>query len=510
MKKIICIFLLLALLLAGCSQGKTDYTPTGGGLYQGETTLPASPPISADQKLSLVYYPEETLNPYLCADYTNRTLFSLLYQSLYALNPEGEAQSMLCSGYQLSWDKKTHVFSVEKATFADGTTLTAADVALSLEAARKGRVYSGRFTYIDQISVTADGERVQITTTIPYENLPLLLDVPIVKGSQTGVSMPMGTGPYRLEQNSSGCWLRLRLDWWCRAELPLTAAKIPLIAAQSARNIRDEFELGQVGVVCANPGSDNYADFRCDSDLWDCENGIFLYLGCRSRSTVFSGEAVRSALISAIDRQTLCRDIYRSFAQPAVLPASPDFAYYDEALASQYPFNPDLLRQALEAENLLGQEVRLLVNRDDGRRVRAAQAIAKMLEECGLKVTLRQLSGDSYTKALSQGSYDLHLGQTVLSPNMDLSAFYKEDGALSYGGMSDTGIYALCQQALSSSANYKALHQAVLDDAVLCPVAFLQYAVYGQRGLVDGLTPARDFVFYYSLGKTVKPTLLET
>ena len=179
MKKIISLFLLLALLLAGCSQGKTDYVPTGGGLYQGETTLPPSPPMSAEQKLSLVYYPEKTLNPYLCADYTNRTLFSLLYQPLYALSPEGEAQPILCSGYQLSRDRKTHVFAVEKATFADGTTLTAADVVLSLEAARKGTVYAGRFTYIDQISVTADGESVQITTTIPYENLDILAGKPV-------------------------------------------------------------------------------------------------------------------------------------------------------------------------------------------------------------------------------------------------------------------------------------------------------------------------------------------
>ena len=42
-----------------------------------------------------------------------------------------------------------------------------------------------------------------------------------------------------------------------------------------------------------------------------------------------------------------------------------------------------------------------------------------------------------------------------------------------------------------------------MEDAVLCPVAFLNYAVYVQPGLVEDFAPARDQIFYYDLGKNI-------
>lgn len=503
MKKSITIFisaLLIAALLCGCG-AQDPYIPTGNGLGDQGATQPTATPEKEEQRLSLAYYPSKTLNPYTCADFTNRTVFSFVYQGLFKVDEAYQVHPILCRNFWVSQDQKTYIFYPENATFSDGTKLSAADVAASLEAARQGAVYAGRLSNVQNILVTEDGGvRVELTT--PYENLPLLLDIPILKASQVDADFPIGTGPYALEHGVTGRFLRLRLDWWCKADLPVTAEKIPLVAAQSAKDIRDKFELGSVGVVCANPAADSYVDFRSDHELWDCESGIFLYLGCRAKSNVFSNEVVRQALTHAIDRATLARDYYRTFARAATLPASPDSPYYNEALAATYDFDPELFRAALKAEGLEDKSIVLLVNKADGRRLKAAQAVAEMLESCSLKVTVRALSGEDYTKALKNGNYDLHLGQTMLSPNMDLSAFYDSKGALNYGGMSDAGIYALCQDVLADGGNYTALHQAVMEDAMLCPVAFLNYAVYVQPDLVEEFAPARDQIVYYDLCKT--------
>ncbi len=503
MKRLLALILVLFLTVcaAGCQEGSSDL-PTGDGLHQPDNSVPTADVEPTEQTLSMVYSPEKTMNPYSCSDFTNRAIFPLIYQSLFVMDKDYRVEPQLCKSYWVSEDMTTYVFYPEKATFADRTVLTAADVAASLGAAKAGRVYAGRLQAVKSIAVTEDGG-VQITLSIPYENLPMLLTMPIVKAGQVDGDFPMGTGPYELETRSVGAQLRLRRNWWCGAKLPITAHEIPLIPASSATDIRDEFELGQVGVVCANPGADSYVDFRCDYQLWDCENGIFLYLGCYSKSKVFSKASVRTALTYAIDRDSLAREYYRTFAAPSVLPASPVSPYYDKALASKYGYDAEKFRQALIQEQLQDSSVVLLVNRADGRRVRVAQAIADMLEACGLQVTLQQLTGEAYTNALRYGRFDLHLGQTMLSPNMDLSAFYADDGALSVGGMGDAGIYGLCQEALANSGNYLALHEAVLADGMLCPVAFLRYAVYAQRDLAADLEPARDNIFYYSLGKSL-------
>lgn len=504
MKKSITIVILALLVLSLlCSCGQPEpYVPTGNALGDQGATQPTATPDQGEQSLSLAYHPNNTLNPYTCADYTNRALFSLLYQGLFTTDKDYQVSPVLCRRFWVSQDRKTYIFYPENAKFSDGSQLTAADVAASLEAARNGAVYRGRLFNVQAISLTEDGG-VRVDLATPYENLPLLLDIPILKASQVAADFPAGTGPYALEHGAAGRFLRLRLDWWCKASLPVTAEKIPLVAANTAKDIRDQFELGKVGVVCANPGADSYVDFRCDHSLWDCENGIFLYLGCRARSEVFSNEAVRQALTHAIDRAALVRDYYRTFAQAATLPASPGSPYYNDALAGKFGFDAQLFRAALQAEGLEEKSIVLLVNKADGRRTKVAQAIADMLESCSLKVTVRAFSGEDYTKALKNGNYDLHLGQTMLPPNMDLSAFFDSEGTLNYGGMSDAGIYALCQDALADGGNYTALHQAVMEDAMLCPVAFLSYAVYVQPELVETFAPARDCIFYYDLGKTV-------
>jgi hypothetical protein len=132
-----------------------------------------------------------------------------------------------------------------------------------------------------------------------------------------------------------------------------------------------------------------------------------------------------------------------------------------------------------------------------------------MLTACGLTVQMSELSTSSYKKALQQKQYDLYLGQTKLSPNMDLSGFFSTKGSMNYGSMSDITLYNLCNQALANHGNYYSLHKAVADDGRLCPVLVRSYAVYAERGLLTGLTPARDSVFYYSLGKTMEKALMK-
>jgi len=151
----------------------------------------------------------------------------------------------------------------------------------------------------------------------------------------------------------------------------------------------------------------------------------------------------------------------------------------------------------------------LLVNNGDSLRRRVAFAIEDMLEDCGLAVEIKALSGDDYLYTLTSWQFDLYLGQTVLSPNMDLSHFFSSSGNLRYGGVSDVSAYALCLQALENHGNYYTLHQTVMDNGLLCPLLFRSYAVYVDRGVASGLTPARDNVFYYSLGRTMEEALIK-
>ncbi len=505
MKRLILCILVGALMLSlcGCLPEERPYVPTGDGLYsEGATTAPTDPG-AAEQQMKMAYYPDLGLNPYRVADHTNRTLFGLLYQGLFTVDRNYQAHPILCSRYSVSKDMRSYVFQVEAATFSDGSPLTDADVAASLEAARVSPVYKGRLSCVTAVTVLETGG-VQLTLSTPYENLPLLLDVPILKASDVNADFPLGTGAYSLRSAMDGRGLLRRSDWWCQGDLQATASYIPLVEVTSTHDIRDAFEFEGVGLVCTDPGSDTYVDYRSDHEAWEAENGIFLYLACNEESEVFSNLAVRQALTHAIDRTLLVEQYYRGFAQAATLPASPSSPWYNQALAAKYGYDAIKFLRALEDAQLQDSQITLLVNKSDSRRVRACRAIVQMLTDCGLKVITSELSGDAYIAALRKGEYDLHLGQTMLSPNMDLSAFFSPQGALNYGGLTDAAIYALCQEAMANTGNYYTLHKTVMDDGVLCPILFRSYAVYANRGLLSNIQPSRDQAFFYTIGKTME------
>ena len=514
MKRILALVLLAAMLaamLAGCGTNNSVYIPTGDALEYGDDyTGPqyTKEPEESNQSLTLTYYPDRSMNPFSCTDFTNRALFSLLYQGLFSVDRGYKVEPMLCSRYSRSQDMKSYVFYVEKATFGDGTAVSPADVEASLLAAKESAYYKGRFSHITQIRQTADGG-VELILDTPMENLPLLLDIPGVPAAQTLLDYPNGTGPYVMDATTTPGVLRRNSNWWCRATMAVTTPAIQLTVAQSTTGIRDDFEFSDLGLVCADPGSDNYADYRCDYELWDCENNIFLYIGCNMESPVFSNTSIRSALVRAVDRDTLTENYYRGFARSASLPASPLFPYYSNALAQKYTYDQgESLKNAVTSTRLESTAVVFLVNSDDSMRVRIARDIAKMLTACGLTVQMSELPTSKYNKALQNRTYDLYLGQTKLSANMDLSAFFATKGSLQYGKLSDVGLYTLCTEALANYGNYYTLHQKVMDDGRICPILFRSYAIYATRGLLTKLTPARDNVFYYSLGKSMDEVLI--
>ncbi|MBQ3215428.1 MAG: ABC transporter substrate-binding protein [Oscillospiraceae bacterium] len=498
MKRLLCLMLSL-LLLAGCgAKEKEPYVATGNGLSSEKPKPPEGSQVTA-QSLSLALFPDRSLSPFQCTDITNRVIFSLVYQGLFAVDSDYQAHPVLCSRYTVSRDMKTYTFYLEEASFSDGEPVTAADVIASLKEASESAWFGGRFSNVEAYKTTDEGA-VEITLTTPYENFQLLLDVPVVPKKQIDRERPVGSGPYIYEEFDGQLRLRRRSDWWCVAELPVTAQIITLVSGQTMSQLRDEFEFSGLGVVCADPGSESYVDFHSDYELWACETGVFLYLACNEDSKVLKPK-LRKALTYGIHREALVEAYYRGFGKAAYLPASPDSPWYSTVLTKDLRYEPEKLTQAVTDSGAGEQAVVLLVNKDDGVRLRAARAIKNSLEQCGMKITMSELATQDYVKALEKGEYDLYLGQTKLSANMDLSAFFAPKGALSFGDMDDSVVYALCKEALANSGNYYTLYKQVLDEGMLCPILVRSCAIFVQRGMFTNLNAARDNVFYYDLGK---------
>ena len=511
MKKIIALLLCLSMLLcafAGCgNDGDEAYVPTGDALVmEGQDPNSVGPQKEEDpQEFSLAYYPERGLNPLTCNDYTNRVIFSLIYQNLFNVKSDYSVEPILCSGYRVSSNYRIWTFLLdENASFSDGTPLTAEDVLATYQAAKAEGYYAGRFSNVHEMEISEDGG-IRFYLTTAYENLPQLLDIPILKAEEVAHEKPLGSGPYILNDSLAGTQLVRNPVWWCNdLEFVVKAKAIPLVEAKNPAQIRDQFEFYDVGLVLADPCSDMYADFRCDYELWDVDNGIMMYIGCNVRWVEFLEDTtLRAMLTYGINREKIVADNFDGYAQAVTLPADPSSPYYSKSLAARYAYDPEKFLAFLARYGKTEDPIRLLVNADDSVRLRIAHQIANNFTELGLPFEVVEMNSARFQQEIYNANYDLYLGMTKLSSNMDLSPFFAPYGNLSRNGVADTTLYSLCQESLANQGNYYNLHKAVADDGRIIPVAMFGYAIYATRGVLTDLTPSRDNVFAYSLGKTM-------
>lgn len=513
-------------LFSGCGKEEAEaYVPTGGALLmEGDDPEDYLGKEEPPQEFALAFNPDRSMNPLIGYSFNNRVLFSLIYQSLFSINSKNVPVPVLCSNYQVSPSNMIWTFYVDSnARFSDGSQVKIDDVMASINAARNSDYYKGRFVHVDSININEEGG-IRFSLTTPYENFAMLLDVPIVKASEVEAANPLGSGPYALSEALSGKQLSRVTNWWCGdVEIPVRSDTIPLVEATSDAQIRDEFEFGDVGLVCTNPMLGTYAEYRCDFERWEVDNGVFLYIGCNVLYSDYfkNNDTLRKALTYAIDRQTINEKYYGGGGKVSTIAASPMSPYYSESLASRYSYDPmkfiDLISgwkpPAKEEGAKDERKLKLLVNCDDSSRLRSARAIAKTLTELGVPCGTLEYSGSThptYQEVLSAGTYDIYLGQTRLSPNYNLCEFFRLWGNLSWGGLPTQEILDMCTKSLANSGNYYNLMQKIADDGRIIPVLFGHYNVYATRGMFEGLDPSRDNCFYYSLGKTMSDIQIPT
>ncbi len=520
------IALLLAVLLAlglfsgcGSSIDNSGYEPTGDALL-GEDEDPPEETVDEDtQELTLAYYPNRSMNPLFGSDYTNRVLMSLIYQGMFAVDSKKNVTPILCSSYRVNARQTTWTFYLdENATFSDGSKVTIQDVEASYNRARENDYYKNRFRHLLELKVMEDGGLTFYLDT-PYENFPLLMDIPIVKANEVEAEHPLGTGPYLFYQDTSGSSLQRVASWWCEgAKCPAVDKNISLVEVSNPAQIRDEFQFGSLSLACTNPMSANFAEYRSDYELWSIESGYMMYIGCNVMySDFFEDGTLRTYLTYAIDRQTLAESTYNGLVNTVTLPCSPNDTYYSNSLAKNYEYDSLKFIDSFRSFKMPRDEktngyktMRLLVNSDDSARVEIARDIAETLTDLGLPCEAMERSAGVYKDVLYASNYDIYLGLTRLSPTNDMTEFFRPYGEMRWGGLSHESLYSMVKSTLENTGNFYNFHKILADDGRIIPILFGYYNIYTQRGVVPDLAPSRDNVFYYSIGKNMKDAQLET
>ena len=485
MKKAVSLFLssILLLSLSGCS------TP----VQQPQPEVPDTTPevtLPVDIPFQLPVYPDFPLHPAYCENRSNLVVGSLLYEPLFALDPQFQAQPVLCKNYEVSEDGLTWTLTLQpNVTFSDGTPLTGEVVAEALRLVKSGSAhYAPRLS--DVRSITGKELTVTITLLRPNSALDTLLDIPIALGED---AFPAGTGCYTLSRQEEEWHLQAREDWWQALSLPVEM--IPLTFISKSDDLVFSFDSGDVSMVDVDLMGTNPLGYSGNYESWDYSTTAMVYLGYNTQKGPCKQVDTRLAIARSIDRNSIVQVDLARHGIPSALPIHPQHPHYREALAQ-------LLGYAPQPAEIPGQRLTLLVNTENTARLNAAVRIAEQLTAEGWNVTLSKLSFEDYTAALRKGEFDLYLAEVVLTADFDLSALLLPRGALNFGSWDDPATQQLLDALRTAPANERSsaaigLYTHLSQHVPIAPICFKNASVLTRWGQLSGLDPVRGNLFYH-------------
>lgn len=491
-KKIILIFL-CAVFLCGvfCSCKKNDETTTEAESTTSETTQEPSTSSNTDRSAVIGYYAADSLNPYKTKSRTNQTVVALLYDSLFRVNEKYEAVPSIAESIEID-GKKVTVSVKDSLSFSDGNAVTSSDVAYSYVLAKSSPLYSAQLSNV--ASCTDSGSTLVFTLSVPDVFVSACLDFPIVEKGSGKKSVPTGSGRYTLKKKNGEYFLSASKN--SSSEEIMEQSLVKLLDLGSVENHIYLLRTGELSCFCDFDGEKS--NIKTDAGVSKITLNNLVFLGMNSESDLLSSQKARQAISALVDRDEISASAYDSMAKSAFCVFNPDWekcgAIASKSTAADSIKASSLLDEAGFSFNAANNEYRLtkdgnlvslklIVNKDDSRRVKAAKLIAERLKKGGISVESSVLSFEDYEEALSDGDYDLYLGEVRLSKNMDLSPFFSSAGKANYGINLKSPLCDAYFDFKEGKIDISTFESVFDGEVSFIPLCYRQGAVYYSRAL---------------------------
>jgi peptide/nickel transport system substrate-binding protein len=390
-----------------------------------------------------------------------------IYETLYTVTSDGRSvRPLLATGYTLSSDKRTWTFELRPGVrFSDGRPLTAADVAYSVNRARRSQ---NGFGYIDAAiaSVQARGDRTVVVTT-RYPWAPLLGDLSLfvngivprnLDGQRPAVFFrhPVATGPFTVAHWQPGQFLLLQRNpyYWQHGKPFLDQVKFTVVPDDSSRLA--QLTAGEAQIVESQP-----ADVTTLSGIRGAAAAVFPstrtdVLLPNERYRPLADGTVRQAIAAAIDRWAIVDSVLAGQGRAANSTFPEGVPYYN-ARNPGWSFDPGRARAEIARSGYRhGFKLEFLTSSDPSY-TEVAHGIQQELAPLGIDVTIRTVAPTDLFPLQQRFDYQLSIDDWTMDiPDPDEYATYSLSpggGAHSfYTDFSDPRMTALVRRAQTTFA----------------------------------------------------------
>lgn len=481
-KKLICVLLCATMavtMLSGCGTKKQETVNS-----EAETTKQESENSDSKGNDTIVYSmdtaPSGVFNPLISDTAYDDAVNSAVYASLMTVNENSELEEYLADSYEVSDDQKVITYHLKDATWHDGETVMAEDVAFAFTSLADANYTGGNYGDVESIKGAKayhDGEADSIegikvidekTIEITFEkiyapaitNLGTKAIIPkhIWEGKDIAtwdtqtelLNAPIGCGPYKLTEYKSGQYVKFAAAKDFFLGEPKTANLIYQVV--NADTLQAEFENGSINIATVNDLTTADIDaLKAEGlEVASYSNYMYQYMGINLRLEIFRDVNVRQAMMYALDRQAMVDKLLEGRGQVVNAPMLPMlWSYPAESDLNSYDYNVEKAKELLktagwedtDGDGVLdknGEKFSLTLDCPTGssKRETTAVLIQEALKQVGIEVEIVSMDFPALMeKVVSNHDFDLYMMGNTLSLDPDPKPYWHSDAVSNEPGV---------------------------------------------------------------------------
>lgn len=444
-----------------------------------------------------IYRATSSLDPIKAFDIPETAVITAMCETLLVQQPDFSLTPGLATSAEYVSPTSLVLQLDKRATFWDGSPVTAEDVAFSLERVRDpkaGGFFTTDFARVQTISVTAE-DQVTISFSEPdYWLRGVLSAMPGIvvqkkfaelAGADLGTPSTgvMCSGPFKFSSWSSGGDVVVdRNDSYWKEDAKAMVPSVTFRPVSNDANLAAAFSTGDLnGYYVA--GSSVYDELSASGKV-KATSGPSLttdLLAIGDPSGPMGNEKLRQAVSLAVDRSAYINQVYSGQATvPTSVSSSSTWGYgkqvFEDELGKAEPLKQDIEKaKSLVAETgMQGKTIKMVVASGLVTGQIMAAVLKEALENIGLKLELQTISLDKYNELFfdpaARTGVDVFV--TVNNPIAPdpaplLASIGTPDGAYNFSGWSNSEVVKLLDQSrITADENERARLVAEADKLI--------------------------------------------
>lgn len=550
--KVLAIALALALTTTACKKEEGSMTK--------DTTSVNS------EYIHLTMVKPKTINPINNTEKSVSYIMNLLYDSLFTIDSNYNAVPQLVDRYEISANGKAIEIKLKDAKWHNGNSITSSDVKFTINLIKKSEnsTYKPFVENISGVSILDDKTfRIDFNNTYAFSVdtliFPIVCKSELEKADSSNIDSyknnMIGSGPYKISKYNerSDMLLTLNEDYYNKDKIKNAKKEINVVMVPD-----DEAQVTMTLSLSSDITKLNLSDlskfYENEFKITNYEGRGYEYLIFNYDNKFLNDENFRKAIAYSIDKQRILEEAYVKNATLVEFPLHSESKYYDKDLKG-YQYNIESSKKYLEKiknienkpkddevdkeeslkendntiknennnnkintdnknqekseedvfdlnEELKDTNFKIIVNKENRERVKAAYIIKENLNEIGIKSSVEELEEEDLSNSLDKKEYDIAL------VGWELSAIPDATEIIRYSGYEDEKLNSYLTSLVSStnkdntSSIYKAIQKYTRDKVAFISLAITDdYLVTNKR--ISGKLSPNDFDIYegiYNIG----------